>query len=173
MTEPTDLMAEVAEVSQQSRIAPAKMGESVPEGNGVVARRIEDRARRVEALSLRLAGFSLEQIADRMELSISGVRDLVNRTLERAENTGVEEMRDIENARLDRAQAAIWDKVLRGEEKAVDTFLRISQRRARLNGLDMPTKVDLTMSIKQEMEQALARLENVVLGEVIADDSRE
>lgn len=166
-------MAEVAEVSQQFRIAPAEMGESVPEGNGVVARRLEDRARRVEALSLRLAGFSLEQIAERMDLSISGVRDLVNRTLERAENTGVEEMRDIENARLDRAQAAIWDKVLRGEEKAVDTFLRISQRRARLNGLDMPTKVDLTMSIKQEMEQALARLENVVLGEVISDGARD
>jgi transposase len=166
-------MAEVAEVSQQSRIAPAEMGELEPQGKGVVARRIEDRARRVEALSLRLAGFSLEQIADRMELSISGVRDLVNRTLERAENTGVEEMRDIENARLDRAQAAIWDKVLRGEEKAVDTFLRISQRRARLNGLDMPTKVDLTMSIKQEMEQALARLENVVLGEVIPDGARD
>lgn len=171
MARPSDLLSEVAEISAQSRALSDDGDPEEPQGRALTETR--QQARRAEALQMRLAGFSLEQIADRMEISISGVRDLINRTLERAQNIGVEEMRDIENARLDRAQAAIWSKVLQGEEKAVDTFLRISQRRARLNGLDMPTKVDLTMSIKQEMEQALARLENVVLGEVISDGARD
>ena len=46
--------------------------------------------------------------------------------------------------------------MLNGEDKAIDTFLRISQRRARLNGLDAPQKLDLNLSIRQEMEELLA-----------------
>lgn len=140
-------------------------------------RRKRDALKRNEALSLRLAGLTYDQIADRLNISHTGVVDLVNRTLSRAENRQVEEMRDIENARLDRAQASIWTAVLNGNLKAVDSFLRISQRRARLNGLDEPTKINLSVSVRQEMEMALASLERTILGEVIrdviVDESRE
>jgi hypothetical protein len=70
------------------------------------------------------------------------VRHLVNRTLRTAENRAVEGMRELENARLDRAQAAIWSRVLAGDYRAVMVFLQISARRARLNSLDSPAALD-------------------------------
>src|SRR5215203_3816938 len=105
------------------------------------ARRARQRDRRVEALSLKLAGVSTAQIAQRMGIKPDTVRHLINRTLQTAENRAAEEMREMENARLDRAQAAIWSQVLTGDYRAVTVFLQISQRRARLNGLDAPAPV--------------------------------
>jgi hypothetical protein len=70
------------------------------------------------------------------------VRHLVNRTLRTAENRAVEGMRELENARLDRARAAIWSGVLAGDYRAVMVFLQISARRARLNSLDSPAALD-------------------------------
>jgi len=52
---------------------------------------------------------STAQIAERMGIQPRSVRELVNRTLQFAENRAVEEMRELENAGLDRAQAAIWE----------------------------------------------------------------
>jgi transposase len=77
-------------------------------------RRKRQLARRVEALSLKLAGVSTAQIAERMGIQLDSVCKLINRTLATAENRAAEEMRALENARLDRAQAAIWPQVLPG-----------------------------------------------------------
>ena len=65
--------------------------------------RARQRARRVEALSLKLAGVSTAQIAQRMGIKPDTVRHLISRTLQTAENRAAEEMRELENARLDRA----------------------------------------------------------------------
>lgn len=127
-------------------------------------------ARRLEAVSLRLAGVPVEAIAERLEIDSESVTDLIDRTLLRHEPE-IDALRRLENARLDRAQSAIWTRVLEGDVKAVDSYLRIAQRRARLNGLDAATKIDLGITVRQEMEQALIELERVVLGEVIRDVS--
>ena len=58
-------------------------------------------ARRVEALSLRIAGFSHSQIAERLGISPQGVSDLISRSLDLAENRSVDEMRALEGARID------------------------------------------------------------------------
>ena len=104
MAKPSDLVNEVIDVSSQTRESPR------PEQPSSLAerRKAQERGRRVEALSLRLAGLTYEQIGERLNLSTQGARDMVNRTLARAENQVVEEMRELEGARLDRAQAAIW-----------------------------------------------------------------
>ena len=159
MAKRSDLVGEVSGVSADTR------------ENGLASleekRKSVERSRRVEALSLRIAGLTYEQIADRLNISKDGARDLINRTLDRAENQVVQEMRDLEGARLDRSQAAIWSKVLEGDVKAVDSFLRISQRRARLFGLDAPTAINLNVGVRAEMEQALDNLQQVVLGKVL------
>lgn len=134
-------------------------------------RSARQRARRIEAVSLRQAGLTYEQIGDRLDISAQGAADLVNRTLERAENESANEMRQLEAARLDRAQAAIWSRVLEGDTKAIDVFLRISARRARLFGLEAPTQIAVAMSVRTEMVQALENLEQMVLGEVLQVES--
>lgn len=130
-------------------------------------------ARRIEAMSLKLAGASYEAIGERLGIAPQSVRALITRNLERADNRLVEEMRAIENARLDRAQAAIWKKVLDGDLDAVRTYLQISARRAKMNGLDAPQRIALSANVRVEMEQALDELKHVVLGEVVDDDGEQ
>lgn len=130
-------------------------------------------ARRIEAMSLKLAGASYEAIGERLGIAPQSVRALIARNLERADNRLVEEMRAIENARLDRAQAAIWKRVLDGELDAVRTYLQISARRAKMNGLDAPQRIALSANVRVEMEQALDELKHVVLGEVVDDDGEQ
>jgi transposase len=67
------------------------------------ARKKRQRARRIEAMSLKLAGVSTAQIVERMGIRPDTVRKLINRTLATAENVAVEEMRELENSPLDRA----------------------------------------------------------------------
>lgn len=122
---------------------------------------------------MMLAGLTYEQIAAELKVSVSGAKDIVRRTLARAEQRNVEEMRTLENERLDRAQAAIWAQVLRGDLKAVDSFLKISAQRARLNNLNAPLKVELALKVQQEMHQALNQLENIVKSEVVREELRE
>jgi hypothetical protein len=49
-------------------------------------------------------------------------------------------------SRLDRMLTAVWDKVRQGNERSIDTALRIEERRAKLQGLDATAKsaLDLT-----------------------------
>lgn len=120
------------------------------------------QARRIQALSWQLAGLTKEQIAERLKISPSGVRDLLKRTLDRAEKQNVEEQRSLENERLDRAQAAIWADVLAGDTKAIQTFLAISRQRVALNGLNAPTRIEVSSGIRDEMRNALGELEALV-----------
>lgn len=129
----------------------------------------EQKARRTQALSLRLSGLSYEDIAKHLSISSVKAHQLVNETLERAENQSVDQMRELENSRLDRAQAAIWSSVLQGDLKAIDRFLRISQQRSKINGLEAPKKIDLSVGVKQEMQNALTELEELVIGEVVQE----
>jgi hypothetical protein len=162
-------MAERTIVSEVAQVAEASGNEGVlgnvaaSHSNIADARRKRQQARRVEALSLKLAGVSTAQIAERMGIAPDSVRHLINRTLAKAENRAVEEMRELENARLDRAQAAIWSQVLAGDCRAVVVFLQISQWRARLNGLDSPASLAISPNVRMDMERSLADLQQLVL----------
>lgn len=129
--------------------------------------------RRVEALSLRLAGLSFGQIGERLEISEKAAYNMVNRALERAENPGVTQMRELENQRLDRAQAAIWPKVLKGEVGAIHAYLQISSHRTRINGLNAPTNINVNVGIKQEMESALSQLEELVVEAEVVEPAEQ
>ena len=48
-----------------------------------------------------------------------------------------DEFRALESERLDAAAAAIWAKIMAGEERAQEVWLRNRTRFATLNGLDM------------------------------------
>lgn len=154
MAHRSDLAQEVLTVADE-----ANTSERDPRNH----RQTEDKARRAQALSLRLSGFSWEEIGRHLNITAGGARSLVERTMDAATGRQVEEMRSIENARLDKAQQAIWQRVLQGDDYAIDRFLKISQQRARINGLNAPMKVDLNVSVKHEMEQALGQLESMVL----------
>jgi len=164
MAKPSDLVGEIVEVAEAR--APLDAELSPTDINSARQKRASER--RTEAMALRLAGFNFTQIGERLGISREGAQNLLSRTMERVDNKAAEQMRALENARLDRVQAAIWSEVLSGDLKAVNTFLQLSARRARMNGLDAPTAITLSVNVRQEMEQALSALEQTVLGEVVS-----
>lgn len=133
-------------------------------------RRKEQEARRIQAMSLRLAGLTYGQIGERLHIGAEAARMLVMRTLKEAEQAQVAEMRELENQRLDRMQASIWPKVLEGDLQAIDRALRISARRSAVNGLDAPKQFQIQANVRLEMEQALNELKEIVMNEVVADE---
>jgi hypothetical protein len=98
----------------------------------------EARERRRRAVELRLAGATYQVIADQLNWSgPSGAHQEVARALRAGEGAAVE-LRDLEMARLDVLQTAVWPKAVAGHLKSVDAVLAIMARRSRLLGLDAP-----------------------------------
>lgn len=123
--------------------------------------------RRSEALALSMAGATYEQIGDRLGVSPMEAHRIIERAMSSQPDEAVALRRKMENARLDRLQLSIWDDALKGDVKAIDAYLRISQRRSRLNGMDAPLQIELSGHVRMEMEQALDELQQIVLGEVV------
>lgn len=91
------------------------------------------------AIALRKAGASYPQIADQLGIATSTAYQAVKRSIERTRNESAEDAEQvlaIELERLDEAQAHIWGQVRAGDLRAIDTLLRIMERRARYLGLD-------------------------------------
>lgn len=133
---------------------------------------MRDRAmrakRRAEALRLTLEGVSLVEIAERLGVSnFTAHRDI---EIEIKAITGplaqaAAEKREYERARsLARCEAMIrgaWEKAHGGDEKKAEIVHKFEVRRAKLLGLDAPTKVDTTVSVselKNLSDEALAAI---------------
>jgi predicted DNA-binding protein YlxM (UPF0122 family) len=126
-----------------------------------------ETSKRNKALSMRLAGMSFQEIGDHFGMTRQSAWELIHRALAMVPSRQADELRLEENLRLDIAQARIWSKVLDGDLKAVDAFLRISARRARMNGLDLAADVSVSVSVRQDLDVALKQLEEVIKGEVV------
>lgn len=120
------------------------------------------RARRIQALNMRTKGQTWPEIAKALGISETWAQTIVRNLLREAESENIEDLRALENARLDVAQAAIWPQVKKGSLGAVAEFVKISKRRADMNGLDQPQRVVVTGEIRASMETALLELEGVL-----------
>ena len=143
-------------------------------------------AKRTQAVTYRLAGMTYAQIADACHYSHhTAARVAVTEALRESMHQQVDELRELENLRLDRQLAAIWTTVLAGDIQAGNLALRLSERRSRLNGLDRPTAINVQpdMSEVHSWVQAVLALSEdgggdlvtepditVIDGEILADD---
>jgi transcriptional regulator len=101
-----------------------------------------------KVLELRRGGLTFDMIADRLGYaSASGAHKAYVTACNRIIYADVIETRKIEMDRLDIAQAAIWTNVIAGEVPSVIALMKIMERRARLLGLDMPTKAQIEVNI--------------------------
>jgi hypothetical protein len=99
-----------------------------------------DRA--VQAIELRRAGLTFQQIADRLGyMNRAGAWHAVQTGLRMALETPSRELIGLEVERLDALQASVWDRALGGDMKAIDRVISIMRRRAKLLGLDAPRAV--------------------------------
>lgn len=118
-------------------------------------RRLTARERERQALELRMAGGTYAQIAEALEISQTGAYKAVMRALDKLNQKtleNAEQLRRLELERLDRAVLAVWPKVQEGRLTAIDRWIRLSESRRKLLGLDAPqqanvvTKIELTWS---------------------------
>ena len=92
---------------------------------------------------LRIKGLSYQDIGRAVGVTAMGAMKACDRVLERLNKEDVEnalKWRGLENARLNKLQERFWDMALAGNMQAADRVLRISERRAKLNGLDAPER---------------------------------
>jgi predicted transcriptional regulator len=104
--------------------------------------RTEDQALiDTEALKLRSRGYTYQQIADHMGCSKPTAYARVKRALASIPAEAVEEYRRLEGERLDNLLAIATHQAMTKKSLfAIDRCLAIMDRRARLLGLDAPTK---------------------------------
>lgn len=106
------------------------------------------KERQIRAFELRKAGQSYRTIAAQLGVSVRTAYDDIQDVTQQL-NTQLreeaEQLRAIEVERLDTLLAALWgkatDESAKGQTFAVDRVLSIMERRAKLLGLDMPTKI--------------------------------
>jgi hypothetical protein len=100
------------------------------------ARRAEASIKACRAVELVRQGKSYDAVARAVGFANRGTAHrVVTKALAERLVDGIDELRDIEVARLDALQAALWPKVERGDTRAVNTVVRIIDRRSRLLGL--------------------------------------
>lgn len=134
-----------------------------------------DHAR--EIFELRKQGLSQTAIAERVGVTQGAVsRSLKAYLAKLAAETmeDAEEVRSLELERLDAILIPMLQAATSGEETAVDRVIKIMDRRAKLLGLDAPTKAHVTADVNVQADyskldplelEALIELEKKALGE--------
>jgi hypothetical protein len=124
-------------------------------------RHLDVAERQRQALKLRWAGASYRAIAQQLGCSLGNAWKSVRAGIKKTLQEPADEVRRLENDRLDRLQLALWQRALEGDLHAADRVLRVMKRRAELNGLDAPKQLALQMS-DEELDRAIeAELERL------------
>ena len=106
---------------------------------------IADKEKAQQAVRLRKAGVTYDQIAAQLGYaSRSSARRAVVRLLQANTAEAVADLRTLEDGRLDDMLRAIYGAAVQGDLATIDRILRISERRAKLWGLDAPVQTHVT-----------------------------
>jgi hypothetical protein len=111
-----------------------------------------------KCLELRKCGGSFRSIAEQQGLSLGLVHKYVSDALSEINELtaqDAEQLRELELQRLDTAQLAIAKLVRQGHLGAVDRWLRISERRSKLLGLDAPIQQQVKLQTEKQLTQTL------------------
>lgn len=103
--------------------------------------------RRVKAFDLRKKGKNYREIAKELSVSPATIVLDVKAVMKELQKDQLREAADYKALELDRLetlQAVMWNDAENGDQGAVDRVLRIMERRAKLLGLDAPTKTELS-----------------------------
>ena len=101
---------------------------------------VTSRERELQALRFRAEGCTFDEIGRRLGITKQSAWEAIARAMARnaeAIREQADEVRVMEAERLDAAAAAIWPKVMDGDLRAQDTWLRNRSRYATLLGLDV------------------------------------
>lgn len=98
------------------------------------------RERDLEAVRLYKQGYTFRRISEALGCSVGTAHNAVKKAFTMSLNLSVEEadlIRQVELERLDDMFVPAYQKAIEGDSKAVDTALRIMERRSKYLGLDV------------------------------------
>jgi predicted transcriptional regulator len=95
-----------------------------------------------EWIELRRAGISEHEIARRYGVSQQAVSKTLLKYVRNLPALAADELRRFEGERLDHLWAALVPAINAGELRAIETALKVSQRRSKLFGLDLANSHD-------------------------------
>lgn len=120
-------------------------------------RQPDERERARHCLALRLEGRAWHAVAEEVGYTNeASARSAVRRLLDRVEAEDVAEFRSIEGARLDALLLTYWGPAVGGDLKAAEFALKVIAQRAKLLGLNLPEKVELSSPVSNEEFAATA-----------------
>ncbi|WP_282795756.1 hypothetical protein [Streptomyces sp. CC224B] len=123
-----------------------------------------DADRRAETVRLRLSGKDFQEIADELDLpGRAAAAALFADALNDADHLEPDVRHQAERHSLDELQDAIWQTAVDGSLDAIETVLRLSERRSRLLGLNAPARLEAVLApldpaavTSSELEELLA-----------------
>lgn len=124
-------------------------------------------AREARTVDLRAAGLSFDQIAEQVGYSDrGGAHKAFMRAMTRMLAPGVNQIRDLEEYRLDTLTRSVWPQALKGDLQAVGEARRLSESRRRLWGVD---HADALAEQRLRLDERLADLLILGLAELLAE----
>lgn len=109
-------------------------------------------------LEYRKMGATLQQIADKFELTPGRISQIIAEAINALPKQAAEDVKRLELERLDAMQFAMWPAVMKGDIGAISTVLSVMARRARYLGLDEPEQIDAAVTTSAANEDARAAL---------------
>jgi len=107
-------------------------------------RAVKSHDRKLKALELRKAGYDYRRIGETLGCSVTQAHRDVAAALKLTLQEPADDVRALEVERLDNMLRALWRDVSAGNHGAIDRALRVMERRAKLLGLDAPTRTETT-----------------------------
>ena len=106
-------------------------------------RKVKSHQQMIQALELRAAGASFRQIGEALSVSkpraFRIVRKALDELVQHCQDTA-ERVRQLELYRMDRIRLALDPK--KADPRVADTLIRISERVAKLHGLNAPQRIE-------------------------------
>lgn len=109
---------------------------------------IVDAQKKMQIMQLRVAGWAVWQIAEHLKMELNNVHNHIFEQLSSWRDMTQEsanELRELEVQRFDEFLRALWPKIQTGNPRAIETALKVCERRAKLLGLDAPEKREVTV----------------------------
>lgn len=127
-------------------------------------RRAAVAGKKARALQMRAAGATFREIGLALGVHKTYAQSLVHKAILETVQENADQYRAVEGETLLQLQRSFMPSALRGDPKAAVVILRVMERRARLFGLDAPTKIAVDADVDAEIAALAAAV--VIPGEV-------
>jgi hypothetical protein len=151
-------------------MAQKKPAKAKPKTSKVTPRTLRTMDRAATALDMKREGFSYDAIGKKLGISRQAAWALIQKRFAELRAQTEESACDVRDQmllRLDGMLCALRNGVKRGDPRTIDTALRIEERRARLLGMDAPSRAEVSGpdgraieidDARGQLAEALARL---------------